>query len=87
MSESVVGGGNEKSRCSVLLVCKTTLFLFQLYLYFSVSKFEMVSSRLGLAIAATFTIIATLLVATGSKFVLILMSFVLFYYLCVNIVV
>ncbi|CAJ0963579.1 unnamed protein product, partial [Mesorhabditis belari] len=39
--------------------------VFALYLYYSASKFEMVSSRAGLALAAAFTIAATLLSTAG----------------------
>ncbi|CAJ0570304.1 unnamed protein product, partial [Mesorhabditis spiculigera] len=39
--------------------------IFGAYLYYSASKFEMVSSRAGLALAAAFTIAATLMITAG----------------------
>ncbi|CAI5442287.1 unnamed protein product [Caenorhabditis angaria] len=42
-----------------------TYFLCMIYLYFSSRKFQMVSSRWGLAFAASFTVAATLLMTTG----------------------
>ncbi|VDM79867.1 unnamed protein product [Strongylus vulgaris] len=39
--------------------------VFTFYLYFSARKFEMVASRWGLALAAAFTVGATLLMTTG----------------------
>ncbi|CAI4224181.1 unnamed protein product [Auanema sp. JU1783] len=42
-----------------------TYFIFMIYLYYSASKFEMVTSKWGLALAAGFHVAATLLMTTG----------------------
>ncbi|EYB89702.1 hypothetical protein Y032_0228g2854 [Ancylostoma ceylanicum] len=43
----------------------TSYAIFTFYLYYSARKFEMVASRWGLALAAAFTVGATLLMTTG----------------------